>query len=224
MTEFKREIRKVFLGRTIRLEDGRLSPIGPDDLAIPSGVADGALGIRILGVGHKNQLLETSLNEEMTIEAVREAMKDIGRGVLFRQQPEIVACLIRYVLTKPAMLTFTFREGEPVLTAWAGRGFSGPIARGRALKALKKKLPETVTFSEKTAPEEEKEEKPQKEKKKRLSASEKKALREEQRKEALKARKEREELAAQRIAEMEAFETEFRKSTGKKEPEREDKE
>ena len=224
MTEFKREIRKVFLGRTIRLEDGRLSPIGPDDLAIPSGVADGALGIRILGVGHKNQLLETSLNEEMTIEAVREAMKDIGRGVLFREQPEIVACLIRYVLTKPAMLTFTFREGEPVLTAWAGRGFSGPIARSRALKALKKKLPDTVTFSEKTAPEEVKEGKPQKEKKKRLSAAEKKALREEQRKEALKARKEREELAAQRIAEMEAFETEFRKSTGKKEPEREDKE
>lgn len=43
MTEFEREIKKVFLGRTILLEDGRLSPIGPDDLAISSGVADGAL-------------------------------------------------------------------------------------------------------------------------------------------------------------------------------------
>ena len=101
MTEFEREIKKVFLGRTILLEDGRLSPIGPDDLAISSGVADGALGIRILGVGHKNQKLETSLGTEETCEAIRKAMKDIGRAVFFREQPEVVACIIRYVLTKP---------------------------------------------------------------------------------------------------------------------------
>ena len=224
MTEIEREIKKVFLGRTILLEDGRLSPIGPDDLAISSGVADGALGIRILGVGHKNQKLETSLGTDETSEAIREAMKEIGRAVFFREQPEIVACIIRYVLTKPAMLTFTFRDEVPVLTAWAGRSVGGPLARRRALSALKRKLPETITFSEETAPEEVKEEKPEKEKKKRLSAQEKKALKEEKKQEAIRLKKEREALAAQRIAEMEAFETEFRKSTEANVNEKEDKE
>ena len=216
MTEFEREIKKVFLGRTILLEDGRLSPIGPDDLAISSGVADGALGIRILGVGHKNQKLETSLGTEETCEAIRKAMKDIGRAVFFREQPEVVACIIRYVLTKPAMLTFTFRDEIPVLTVWAGRSLGGPIARRRALSALKRKLQDAISFSQEAAPEEVKEEKPKKEKKKRPSAQEKKALKEQLRQEAIERKKEREALVAQRIAEMEAFESDLRKNTENK--------
>jgi hypothetical protein len=49
----------------------------------------------------------------------------------------------------------------------------GPIARKRALSALKRKLPEAISFSQEAPPEEVKEEKPKKEKKKRPSAQEK---------------------------------------------------
>ena len=55
-----------------------------------------------------------------------------------------------------------------------------------------------------------------KEKKKRPSAQEKKALKEQLRQEAIERKKEREALVAQRIAEMEAFESDLRKNTENK--------
>ena len=221
MTETEREIRKIFLGRTILMDDGKLSVAGPDDIWIASGVSDGALGIRILGVGHKAVSLQTSLGEEETKEKIQKAMKDIGRGLFLPSQPEVIGCLLRFVLTKPAILTFTYREGVPVLTVWAGRGATAWLARKRALSRLKKKLPEEITYTEDAAPEEPQEEKAPK--KKRPSAKERKEEKAKQKEEALRHKKEQEQLAEERAAQIEAFGAQLREDVKTITADKEDK-
>ncbi|MBR3059606.1 MAG: hypothetical protein IKS05_04605 [Oscillospiraceae bacterium] len=169
--EEKREIRRVLLGKTLLQENGRLTSMGPGDRRLPLGIGDGAGAVRFLGVGGKSRRLETKLREPAVKNKAAEIMKDIGRGLDLREQPDTVACLIRYVLTRPALLTFRYMEGVPVLTAWAGRGLTGWISRRRALRAFRARLPESIKISEKQAPAVE----PPKEKKQKKSRRERKA-------------------------------------------------
>lgn len=78
--------------------------------------------------------------------------------------------LLNSLLT-PALLTFRYMKGVPVLTAWAGRGLTGWISRRRALRAFSARLPESIKISEKQAPAVE----PHKEKKQKKSRRERKA-------------------------------------------------
>ncbi len=169
--EEKREIRRVLLGKTLPQENGRLTSMGPGDYRLPLGVGDGAGAVRFLGVGGKSRRLETKLREPAVKNKAAQIMEDIGRGLDLREQPDTVACLIRYVLTRPAVLTFRYMDGIPVLTAWAGRGFTGWISRRRALRAFTSRLPESIRLSEKQPPAVE----PPKEKKQKKSRQERKA-------------------------------------------------
>ena len=94
-------------------------------------------------------------------------MRQIGRGLSLREQPEAAACLIRYVLTRPAVLTFRYTDGIPVLTAWTGRGLLGWISLRRALAAFARHAPKTLKVSDRELPKETKKKKPRKEKKKK---------------------------------------------------------
>ena len=165
MTSETKEIRSILLGRTSLDEKGKLTSISRGEFHLPLGVADGAVAVRFLGVARRAKRYESSMDEKMTLTAAEAAMREIGRGLSLREQPESAACLIRYVLTRPAVLTFRYVDGIPVLTAWAGRGLSGWISLRRALSAFARHAPEELSLSGEELPKEKK--KPRRERKKR---------------------------------------------------------
>ena len=153
MNDAEKEIRSILLGRTILLEDGRLSVPQKGDFYLSGGVSDGAEAVRFLGMAKKSQVLETVRREFDVRVTIQRMLQNMGRGVVLHEQPEARACLIRYVLTKPVLLTFDYVEGLPVLTAWAPRTITGLISINRALKKFNKDLPEDIVVTGKEAPE-----------------------------------------------------------------------
>ena len=171
MTPEKKEIRDVLLGKTMILEDGRLSSLGPEDFIMARGIGDGAGAVRFFGVGNRSRLLESELTKKKIMKRVQKCMGEIGRGLVLQEQPETLACFFRFILTKPAVLTFRFVEEKPVVTAWAARGLTGWISTLRALAIFRKQLPDTIWFSEEEAPKEQKEKKEKKRRRKKGDAS-----------------------------------------------------
>ena len=163
----KQEIARVLMGRTLIAEDGRLVAMGKGELRMPLGITDGAISARFFGVGRREQRLEAACTEKRARQIAFEVMKDIGRGLYLPEQPDAVACLIRYVLTGPAVLVFDYREEIPILTAWAGRSLTGWISRRRALSAFLKKMPKQLKPSTKEAPKDDIEKKKKKERRAR---------------------------------------------------------
>ena len=166
MTNEKKEIRNVLLGKTALDEDGKLTSLSKGEFHLPAGVSDGATAVRFLGVAHRSRRYDTNLTEKKAMAAAETTMREIGRGLSLREQPDTAACLIRYMLTRPAVLTFRYVNDVPTLTAWAGRGLTGWISLRRALGAFARHAPETLRLSGRELPREEKKKKPRKEKKK----------------------------------------------------------
>ena len=77
-----------------------------------------------------------------------ESMRKLGRILYLREQPETAACLLRYVMTRPAVLTFRYEEDQPMLTAWTGRGLFGWVSRIRAIRAFERGLSEELRPAE----------------------------------------------------------------------------
>ena len=159
MATLDKEIKKILLGRTKLLEDGRLSTLGEGDFMIPRGVVDGATGVRILGVARRAKILQSDLPDRKLEDAVRKAMQNIGRGLVLQAEPDAIACLLRYIFSRPAVLCFSWQDGLPVIGAYTGRGLTGIISIARAFHSFRKELPESVSFSEEKAPDHRKEEK-----------------------------------------------------------------
>ena len=207
MAAIDKENKRVLLGKTKILNDGRLSTLEDGDYIMPRGIADGAGAVRFLGVARRARVLESKLSEWKLKEAVRTAMQNVGRGLVLQEEPEAIACLLRYVLTRPAVLCFFYQDEQPVLAAYSGRGLTGWISRLRAVAALKKQLPDTIEISEVTPPDLRKEEKAQKKQEKAAAREAKKQEKAEKKakKEARKAREEAEKGKEEtRTAEEEA--------------------
>ena len=173
MKKEKKELRDLLLGKAVLNEDGKLITPASGVFRVPQGVTNGAGAVRFLGISGKKRLYETDMDEERLMEEARKCMANIGRGVRLRQQPDAVACLIRYVLTVPALLTFQCVEGRGLLTAWSGRGVTGRFSRWRAIRAFESPMADFLRLSLEEAPPEEKEEK--KRRKKRREAPEEEA-------------------------------------------------
>lgn len=176
MAILDKEIRKILLGRTKLLDDGRLSTLEEGDYMMPRGIVDGATGVRILGVMRRAKVLESELSDEMLRKTVVKAMQNIGRGIELQAAPEECACLLRYLLSRPAVLCFYYEDELPVVAAYTGRGLTGFISMARAFARFRKELPESVKYADKAAPDHRKEERAQK---KREKAEKKQARKEE---------------------------------------------
>lgn len=155
--EAKQEIRRVLMGRTMPTEDGKLVALEKGQYRMPIGISDGAGAVRFFGLCKKAKRLKASCAAPKAKLLAAQIMRDTGRELYLPQQPEAVACLIRYVLTRPVVLVFDFRDGIPVLTAWTGRGLTGWISLRRALRAFLKRLPKQFTVSDEPVPLDEKE-------------------------------------------------------------------
>lgn len=144
MKQERKEIRDVLLGKTVLTEDGRLSVPEPGTLFLPRGVTDGAGAVRFFGIKGKERRYAADADERTLMAAVLAYMRGVGHGLYLREQPDTAACLIRYLLTRPVVLTFRYEDGQPVMTAWSGRGFMGWISRLRAVGALERALSEDL--------------------------------------------------------------------------------
>lgn len=142
--EIIREIRSVLLGKTHVTEDGRLTAKESGTILIPQGVVDGAGAVRFFGIRKTDCPFVSDLEEDALLEAATEGMRNLGRAVYLREQPEATACLIRYALTGPAVLCFRFADGRPLLTAWAARSPMGWITRRRAVDAFARKTEKSM--------------------------------------------------------------------------------
>ena len=161
--EGKREIRRALLGKTTPMEDKRLTVLPEGEYRF-LGVGDGASTVFLFGVTHRSCCYETRLGEAQALKAAAKSMEDIGRTLALQDQPRVSACLIRYLLTQPAVLTFELEGGVPVLTAWAGRSLTGWISVRRALAAFEKHMPKEFRLSDRKPPMEKSEAEAQKKK------------------------------------------------------------
>jgi len=152
MTVELKEIKSVLLGRTTLTEDGRITAVQKGEFHLSTGVGDGAVAVRFWGIAKRSRCYETKLEPNKAKEAAAQSMREIGRGVFLRRQPDTVACLIRYVLTRPTVLTFRYIDEIPTLTVWTGRGLIGLISLRRAMNAFEKGLPEEIAQSDREPP------------------------------------------------------------------------
>ena len=140
MKKEKKEIRDLLLGKTVMDEDGKLVTPEAGFFRVPQGVAPGAGAVRFLGIGRKERFFRSALDGDEILAEAEACMSNMGRAVRLREQPDAAACLIRYVLSVPAVLVFRIEEGVCVLTAWAGRSPSAWLSRRRALHTFEKAL------------------------------------------------------------------------------------
>ena len=172
------------MGRTLPLEKGRLRSMGPDDYRIPIGVGDGAGSVRFFGVGQQSRVLQSDLSEEELLKACKKSMHKVGRSLLLLLQPDNPACLIRYVTTSPAIVLVHYVNELPIVTAYAGRSFTGWISILRALASFERQLPEGIVISGQKAPKETRKERKAREKEEKKAEKEaRKEAREEYREE-----------------------------------------
>ena len=164
MTKEKKEIRSILLGRILLTEDGKMTSVGKGDFYLPVGVSDGASAVRFLGIARKARVYRSTLSREETLQTGQRLMLDLGRALVLREQPETAACFIRYLATRPAVLTFRYVEDQLVLTAWAPRGLTGRISLRRALASFERRLPGEITRTDEKPPEEPKKAKQEKKK------------------------------------------------------------
>jgi len=148
MMQWKREIRDILLGRIAVNEQNMLCTPGSDSLRLPLGIGDGVVSVRLLGLRSRCRACRSSAEQRDTLERVRARMEDIGRAVYLREQPEAAACLIRYVLTRPALLVFRYTDDGPVLAAWTGGGLTSWISRLRAFHSFGKSMPKGLEITE----------------------------------------------------------------------------
>ena len=162
MTELEWEVKQVLVGRTILLDDGRLATMGPEDYRMPTGVMDGATEVRLFGLAKKQVVLECDMDQESALQAVGDVLKNLGRGLVLIYHPEMAACLFRYILTRPAVLTVGYEEDKLILTAWTGRSLNAWAALRRAITSFERHLPEGIRFTREAPPVAAEEEKPAK--------------------------------------------------------------
>ncbi len=160
MKKWKRELRDVLLGKTVANGEGMLCTPEAGTFRLPMGVGDGAASVRLFGLRGRGRACESALAQEETLARVRARMREIGRAVYLREQPDAAACLIRYILTRPALLVFRYTGDGPVLTAWTGGGVTSWISRVRAFRTFGRELPEGLEITDRKVRQETKEKKP----------------------------------------------------------------
>ena len=166
MRKDKKEIRDLLLGRTVMDEEGCLVVPDAGTIRVSSGILDGTGAARFLGVSGKSRGYESDLEGEELMTLAGECMRNIGRAVHLRRHPEAEACLLRYLLTRPALLVFRLVEGRGILTVWTGRGIMSWVSRLRAVRAFERHMSEAIRLSPEPPPEEPEEKKRRRKRKK----------------------------------------------------------
>ena len=145
MDEGLKEIRRVLLGQTQRLEDGSI-------MALPAGshgrgrsfqgVSTGWGAVHLLGITRRAR--RCTLQKAITLEKLTEILQSQGRLVRLQHTPEALACLCRHWMAEPVLITIQWDGVRFLITAYTARSLFAPLACRRVFRALGKKIPGTM--------------------------------------------------------------------------------
>lgn len=187
MNERLKEIRKVLLGQTQKLDDGSIVAAAHRKHIGGSfqGVSRGWGVMHVLGIAHRAR--SCSVKTAIPKGRMREILKTQGELVYLEKSPEVLACLCRSWLLEPVLLTAWWDGKQLIVSAYTARGIFAPLACRRTLKSLEKKLPGKLEQYREKSPQKKRPAKPTKkngqkkaaEKKTRRNAAKKNAKKDE---------------------------------------------
>lgn len=138
-----KDIRKALLGNLVLTDDNKLTPGGDFRITL-WGAPDGAFGTILLGISEKSVKYKyKSKNDRQALYKVEEAMKNIGRGIVFETVENGCACLLKHLFFRPVVLVFekTDEDEELMLRAYCGRDILTFSSIKRAIKLFDQEKP-----------------------------------------------------------------------------------
>lgn len=145
-----REIRQILLGRTMWTQDGCLEALQKGQRIRFQGMGNGWGAVHFLGIARRERTYQLPANTPAKLAA--ELLNRMGRPVRLAEQPKVSACLCRYLMSAPVLLTAE-REGNQLrLSAFTAKGALSALICLRALNTFEKGLPETVKPVEQKEP------------------------------------------------------------------------
>ena len=142
-----REIRQILLGRTMWTQDGCLEALQKGQRMRFQGMGNGWGALHFLGIARRERTYQLPANTPAKLAA--ELLNRMGRPVRLAEQPKVSACLCRYLMSAPVLLTAE-REGNQLrVSAFTAKGALSALTCLRALNTFEKGLPETVKPAEK---------------------------------------------------------------------------
>lgn len=137
------EIRQLLLGRTVWTKDGCLTALPKGQRMRFQGMGNGWGAVHFLGITYRERGYQLAANAPAKLPA--ELLYRMGRPVRLEERPKASACLCRYLMSAPVLLTAE-REGNLLrVSAFTAKGALSALTCLRALNTFEKGLPETVT-------------------------------------------------------------------------------
>lgn len=142
MDSRKKEIRRILLGRLALTEDGRLTADRTDRRIRFQGLVNGWGAVRFLGVAHRERNYQ--LADEASAKEAGQILSRMGRAVELRETPEASACLCRFFMAPPVLVTVETEGKRLRVAAFTGRDPLAPLLCRRALNGFEQELPKTA--------------------------------------------------------------------------------
>ena len=139
-----KEIRRILLGQLTRTEDGRLAAAQSGQRMRFQGLVNGWGAVRFLGVTHRERKYQ--LADKASAKEARNILTQMGQAVELKETPKASACLCRFFMMAPVLVTVETAGTQLQVTSYTGRDALAPLLCRRALDGFEKGLPETAVL------------------------------------------------------------------------------
>ena len=139
-----KEIRRILLGQLTWTEDGRLAAAQSGQRMRFQGLVNGWGAVRFLGVTHRERKYQ--LADKASAKEARNILTQMGQAVELKETPKASACLCRFFMMAPVLVTVETAGTQLQVTAFTGRDPLSPMLCRRALDGFEKGLPETAVL------------------------------------------------------------------------------
>lgn len=139
-----KEIRRILLGQLTWTEDGRLTAAQSGQRMRFQGLVNGWGAVRFLGVTHRERKYQ--LADKASAKEVRNILSRMGQAVELKETPKAFACLCRFFMMAPVLVTVETAGTQLQVTAFTGRDPLSPMLCRRALDGFEKELPEAAVL------------------------------------------------------------------------------
>lgn len=142
MDNKRKEIRRILLGQLARTEDGRLAAAQSGHRMRFQGLVNGWGSVRFLGITRRERKYQMA--NKASVKEVRNILSRMGQAVELKETPKASACLCRFFMMAPVLVTVETAGTQLRVTAYTGRDPLAPLLCRRALNGFEKGLPETA--------------------------------------------------------------------------------
>lgn len=137
-----KEIRRILLGQLTWTEDGRLAAAQSGQRMRFQGLVNGWGAVRFLGVTHRERKYQMA--DKASAKEARNILTQMGQAVELKETPKAAACLCRFFMMAPVLVTVETAGTQLQVTSYTGRDPLAPMLCRRALDGFEKGLPETA--------------------------------------------------------------------------------